>query len=165
MESVHEEHCQQEAAWKTLVSGNRMSSMLASSSSSGGHDALSIAALKSAEDLAPLVRRGHEAADVAVKEVRQLERIFDLVETEQEEAAATQVELTNTIVELRQQVFSLTDSHHALLRRVEHMERNVRPRLDEPLLQENRHGGRVLPASFGLRGGMQIFVKALTARR
>ena len=50
------------------------------------------------------------------------------------------------------------------MRRVEHMERNVRPRHDDAALQENRSGGRILPASFGLRGGMQIFIKTLTGK-
>ena len=57
---------------------------------------------------------------------------MDLFEAEQNETTEKQeaqenvmTQQANTITELRQQVFSLTDSHHALMRRVDEMERNV----------------------------------------
>ena len=162
---------------ETLVAGKHLSSALASCSS-GNHDAMAIAAIRSAENLAVTVAHAQGAAALATSEVHTMRRIMELFEIDQNDTTAKQSEQETVITELRQQLFSLTDSHMSLMRRVAEMERNVRPRMGEAppsqSFQDGRLGDlnglppeeepptgqprRVLPSTFGglgLRGGGQ----------
>ena len=176
-----------------ILSGKHMSCMLSSSasSSSGGHDALAIAAIKASEDLAQIVHKGDERAQQVSSEVKKMKGVMDLFEAEQNETTEKQemqsnsiTQQANTITDLRHQVYSLTDTLHALMRRVDNMERNVRPRMGEAAPSQSFQDGslgdrnglltehqpppgqprRLLPPTFGdlgLRGGGQIFIKTL----
>ena len=171
---------------ETLVAGKHLSSAL-SSCSSGNHDAMAIAAIRSAENLAVTVAHAQGAAALATSEVHTMKRIVDLFETDLNDTTAKQSEQETVITELRQQLFSLTDSHMSLMRRVAEMERNVRPRMGEAppsqSFQDGRLGDlnglppeeepptgqprRVLPSTFGglgLRGGGQLFIKTLAGK-
>ena len=110
---------------ETLVSGKHLSSALASCSS-GSQDAMAIAAIRSAENLAVTVAHAQGAAALATSEVHTMKRIMELFETDQNDATAKQSAQEDTITDLRHQVYSLTDTLHDLIRRVDNMERNVR---------------------------------------
>ena len=74
------------------MSGKRLSCMLSSgsSSSSGGHDALAIAALRSSEDLSRIAVKVDLRAHQATENVKELKRVMDLFEAEQNETTEKQ---------------------------------------------------------------------------
>ena len=144
LQDLTQQVLQHDTMIETLVSGKHLSSALASCSS-GSHDAMAIAAIRSAENLAATVAHAQGAAALATSEVHTMKRIMELFETDQNDATAKQSEQENTITDLRHQVYSLTDTLHDLIRRVDTMERNVRPRMGEAQpsgsSQEGRLGG------------------------
>ena len=169
----------QEVMVNALAFGKELSSTLSSSTSSSGHAAMAVAALRTGEDLAQQIHNGLTSVDGTARYVTHLKRVFALFETEQNKTAEKQVQQENTITELRQQVFSLTDSHHALMRRVAEAQEAppTRPRRVLPATFGLRNGERARSRSphreghdnptgqqLGLRGGMQLFVKTLTGR-
>ena len=131
-----------------LVDGKQMSAALSSGSSGFAADAMSIAAMRTAEQ---------NALEIGVALGKSCNAEFkndaacdamDEIKAEHEDVLQKQRDQEKLITDLSQENLSLRGEQFDLLKRIEALERNVR--------------ARASPSP--LRGGMQIFVKTLAGK-